>query len=77
MRFVDLGAGNLAAADRIICIAASDSSPIRRIMQDAKDRGVFVDCCAGKKCRSIIVTDSDHVIASSLLTEDLRKELAE
>ena len=77
MRFVDLGSGNLAAADRIICIAASDSSPIRRIMQDAKDRGMFVDCCAGKKCRSIIVTDSDHVIGSALQTEDLRKELSE
>lgn len=75
MRFVDLGAGNMAAAERIVCIAASDSSPIRRIMQDAKDRGVFVDCCAGKKCRSIIVTDSDHVIASARETNELREEL--
>ena len=75
MRFIDIGFGNIAAADRIICVASSDSAPIRRMIQDAKDRGACVDCCAGKKCKSVIVMDTDAVILSSYTAEDLKKSL--
>ena len=75
MRFIDIGFGNIAAADRIICVASSDSSPARRMIQDAKDRGACVDCCAGKKCKSVIVMDTDAVILSSVATDDIKKSL--
>ncbi|MBP5655956.1 MAG: DUF370 domain-containing protein [Clostridiales bacterium] len=77
MRFIDIGFGNIAAASRIICVSSSDSAPARRMIQDAKDRGACVDCCAGKKCRSVIVMDTDAVILSSVATEDIRKSLEE
>ena len=75
MKFVDIGFGNIAAADRILCIAAADSAPIRRMIQDARDRSMLVDACAGKKCRSVIVMDSDHVVTSAIEVNELREEL--
>ena len=73
--FIDIGFGNIAQASRIICVAAAESSPVRRMMQDSKDRGMLVDCCAGKKCKAVLITDSDHVILSSLDVEELKARL--
>ena len=73
--FVDIGFGNIAARSRIVCVAGADSAPSRRMIQDSKDRGTCVDCCAGKKCRSILITDSDMVILSSLEVNDIKEKL--
>lgn len=75
MKMVEIGFGNIAAAERILCVASSDSAPIRRVIQDSRDRGMLVDCCAGKKCRSVIVMDSDHVVTSALEVTEIRKRL--
>ncbi len=75
MTFVDIGFGNIAAASRILCVAGADSAPIRRIVQDARDRSVLVDACAGKKCHSVLIMDSDHVILSSLEVEEIKEKL--
>lgn len=77
IRFVDIGAGNIAARDRILCVAAADSAPIRRIIQEARDRGMLVDACAGRKCRSVLVMDSDHVIASALEVDEIKHRTEE
>lgn len=74
-RFVDIGFGNIVAASRILCVAGADSAPIRRIIQEARDRSVLVDACAGKKCHSVLVMDSDHVIISSLDVAEIRERL--
>ena len=73
--FIDIGFGNIAQASRIICVAAAESSPVRRMMQDSKDRGTLVDCCAGKKCKSVIVTDSGLVLTSALSTSEIKEKL--
>ena len=70
-KFIDIGFGNLVASRRILCIAGADSSPIRRMIQEARDRSLLIDGCAGKKCHSVIITDSDHIILSSLETSVL------
>ena len=75
MKFVDIGSGNIAAKERVLCVAAADSAPIRRIIQEARDRAVHVDACAGKKCRSVLVMDSDHVITSALEVSELRQKM--
>ena len=75
-RFVDIGFGNIAAASRILCVAGYDSAPIRRVVQDARDSSVLVDACAGKKCRSVLVMDSDHVILSSLEVSVIEEHLS-
>ena len=74
-RFVDIGFGNIAAASRILCVAGYDSAPIRRVVQEARDRSVLVDACAGKKCRSVLIMDSDHVILSSLEVSAIEQNL--
>ena len=73
--FIELGYGNIAARNRIICVCGADSAPSRRMIQDAKDRGSCIDCCAGKKCRSVLVTDTDMVILTSLGTDEIKERL--
>ena len=73
--FIDIGSGNIAAKSRIVCVAGADSAPSRRMIQESKDRGACVDCCAGKKCRTILVTDTDLIIMSALETAELKERL--
>ncbi len=70
-KFINVGYGNLIAANRIVTVASPDAAPIKRLVQDARDAGVVIDVSCGKKTRSVIVTDSRHVILSSLEPEAL------
>lgn len=75
MKFIDIGYGNLISASRIITVSPPDPSPIRRLVQDGKDAGTVIDASAGHKTRSVIVTDSNHIVLSSLSTEELELKL--
>lgn len=77
MKFTDIGGGNVAAAGRVLAVASADSAPIRRMIQEARDRAMLVDCCAGKKCRSVLIMDSDHIVTSALEVSVVRKGLEE
>jgi len=66
----------MIAAERIVAIIGPESAPAKRLVQDAKDSGRTVDCSGGKKTRSIIITDSDHVILSSIQTETVTARIA-
>ncbi|MGM9647888.1 MAG: extracellular matrix/biofilm biosynthesis regulator RemA family protein [Eubacteriales bacterium] len=70
-KFINVGYGNLVAAARIVTVASPDAAPIKRMVQDARDAGCLIDVSCGKKTRSVIVTDSRHVIISSLEPEAL------
>ena len=65
MKFIDAGYGNLINASRIISIASFDSAPMKRLAQEAKEAGMAIDVTCGHKCRSVIITDSKHVILSA------------
>ncbi|MCD8006836.1 MAG: DUF370 domain-containing protein [Oscillospiraceae bacterium] len=65
MNVVDIGYSCYVSTDKIVAIASPDTSPIKRIIQEAKDRGSLIDCTFGKKNKSVIITVSDHVILSS------------
>ena len=71
MKFINVGYGNLVAAARIVTVATPEAAPIKRMVQDARDAGCLIDVTCGKKTRSVIVTDSRHVIISSLESETL------
>jgi len=73
--FIDIGFGNIAAKSRIVCAAGADSAPARRMIQESKDRGACVDCCAGKKCRTVLVTDTDLIIMSALEITEIKERL--
>ena len=75
MKFVNVGFNNILNADRFVAVIGSDSAPSKRLIQDAKDMGRAIDCTSGRKTRSILVMDSDHVILSALQTETLAARL--
>jgi regulator of extracellular matrix RemA (YlzA/DUF370 family) len=75
MKFINIGYGNIVAADRIILIAGPDSSPVKRLIQDARENGMVLDVSCGRKTRAVIVSDSGHVILSALKSETLAAKL--
>ena len=76
-KFLDIGHGNRVNMARILVITGADSSPIKRMILDARDRGTLIDASSGKKTRAVIVTDSDHVILSAEEVDDLMKKMDE
>ncbi len=77
MKLIKIGFGNLVSSERIIAIVGPDSSPVKRLIQDAKDRGTLIDASSGRKTKSVLLMDSDHLVLSSLPTEELEKEMTE
>ncbi len=75
MKFINAGFNNMIALDRIVALASPDSAPIKRIVQDAKDDGRAIDISCGRRTRSVIITDSDHVILSAIQPETLSGRL--
>ena len=64
MKLINIGFGNLVNANRLIAIVSPESAPIKRIIQDSKERGMLIDATQGRRTRAVIITDSDHVIVS-------------
>ena len=75
MKFLQIGFGNMVSSERIIAVVGPDSSPIRRLIQDARDRGTLIDASSGRKTRSVMLMDSDHLVLSSLTAEELLEEM--
>ena len=75
MKFINIGFGNMVAVDRIISLVSPDSAPIKRLIQSAKDDGRAIDVTCGRRARSVIITDSEHVILSAIQTETITNRL--
>ena len=75
MLFINIGFGNMIAANRVVAISGVDSSPIKRLVQDAKEEGRVIDLSCGHKTKTVIITDSEHVILSALPTEKISGRL--
>ncbi len=69
VKFISIGSGNAVAVNRIVAIIQPDSAPSKRLVQEARSKGLFVDATGGKKTKSIFITDSDHVVISALSVE--------
>ena len=66
MKLINVGYGNMVAVSHIIAIVSPDSAPIKRMVQDAKERGTAIDATFGRRTKAVIITDSDHVILSAV-----------
>lgn len=77
MKFINIGFGNMVSAGRIVAIASPDSSPIKRLIAEAKEDGSVIDVSCGRRTRSVIITDSDHVILSAIQAETITNRLAD
>ena len=71
MKLINIGFGSMVAANRVLAIMEPASAPIKRIMQEAKERGMLIDASYGRSTRCVILMDTDHVILSSLECETL------
>ncbi len=69
MKLINIGFGNMVSANRLVAIVSSESAPIKRIIQDARDRGTLIDATYGRRTRAVIIMDSDHVILSAVQPE--------
>ena len=76
MKFINVGFGNMVSAGRIVAIASPDSAPIKRLVQDAKEENRVIDVSCGRRTRSVIITDSEHVILSAIQAETITNRLA-
>ncbi|MDD3959507.1 MAG: DUF370 domain-containing protein [Clostridiaceae bacterium] len=75
MAFIEIGFGNIVSESRLICVVSPDSAPVRRIVQDARDRGSLIDASSGKKSKAVLIMDSDHVVLSAMPVEEIRARL--
>ena len=71
MKFINIGFGNMVASDRIITIVSPDSAPIKRVIQEARDRGMLIDATYGRRTRAVVIMDTDHVILSAILPDTI------
>ena len=74
-RLINIGFGNLILASRVVAVVNSSSSPMRRLREDAKEAGRLIDATQGRKTRSIIITDSNHIILCAVQAETIGQRL--
>lgn len=77
MKLINIGFGSLIAANRVLAIVDPDSAPIKRVVQEARDRGMLIDASYGRKTQGVILMDTDHVILSALTPETLEQRWTE
>lgn len=75
LRLINVGFGNIVSANRIIAIVSPESAPIKRIIQDARETGRLIDATYGRRTRAVIITDSGHVLLSSVQPETVANRL--
>lgn len=76
MKLVNIGFGNIINASRLVAVVGPDSAPIKRIVQEAKERGTLIDATQGRRTRAVMIMDSDHVVLSYLQAETVANRLS-
>ena len=76
MKLLNIGFGNLVSAERLLAVVGPDSAPIRRTIQEARERGVLIDATYGRKTRAVLLMDSDHIILSAIPAETVALRLS-
>ena len=77
MKLINIGFGNMVSAARLVAVVTPDSAPMKRIIQEARDRDKLIDATLGRRTRAVLVTDSDHVVLSAILPETIASRLHE
>ena len=75
MRFISIGFGNMVSSGRVVTLVSPESAPVKRLIQDAREAGRVIDVTCGRRPRSVIITDSDHVILSAIQAETISNRL--
>ena len=75
MKLINIGFGNMVSAAKLVAIVSPESAPVKRIVQEAKEKGTVIDATQGRRTRAVIIMDSDHVVLSALLPETIANRL--
>ncbi|MBQ3216219.1 MAG: DUF370 domain-containing protein [Oscillospiraceae bacterium] len=75
MRLINIGFGNLVSAERLLSIVSPESAPIKRLVQEAKERAMLIDASFGRKTRAVLLMDTDHVILSAISPDVIARRL--
>ncbi len=75
MKLINIGFGNMVSAGRLIAIVSPESAPIKRMVQEGRDRGVLIDATYGRRTRAVLIMDSDHIVLSALQPETVASRL--
>lgn len=75
IKFLNVGFGNMVAANKIVSIVTAESAPVKRIIQEAKDNGTLINATYGRKSRSVIVMDSGHIVLSAIQPETVANRI--
>ena len=75
MKLINIGFGNMVSAERLVAIVSPESAPIKRIIQEARERGMLIDATYGRRTRAVIFMDSDHIVLSAVLPETVASRL--
>ena len=76
MKLINIGFGNLVSEDRLVAVVSPDSAPIKRMIQEARDRGVLIDATYGRRTKAVLVMDNDHLVLSALTPETIMNRVA-
>ena len=77
MKLINIGFGSMIAAHRLLAIVSPDSAPVKRVIQEAKDRGMLIDASYGHKTKAVLLMDTDHVILSAVTPETINARLSQ
>ena len=77
MKLINIGFGSMVAATRLLAVVSPDSAPVKRIIQEARDRGMLIDASYGHKTKSVLLMDTDHIILSALEPETITQRAME
>lgn len=75
IKLINIGFGNIVSANRIISVVSPESAPIKRLIQEGRERGLLIDATYGRRTRAVIVTDSDHIILTAVQPETIANRL--
>ncbi len=76
IKLINIGFGNIVSANRLVAIISPESAPIKRSIQEARERGMLIDATYGRRTRAVLITDSDHIILSALQPETVAHRLS-
>lgn len=76
MKLINIGFGNMISAGRLVAIVSPDSAPIKRMVQEARDRGILIDATYGRRTRAVLIMDNDHLVLSALQPETVANRMA-
>ena len=77
MKLINIGFGNLVSADRLVAVVGPDSAPIKRMVQDAREKGALIDASYGRRTQAVLIMDSDHIILSGIPLESITGRFAQ